>query len=964
MKTFFFRTISVFMIMVFMIFAFVPTAEAAGNVSGKIRVAQIDLSNFYDYDRDGPIGGYGFEYLQDISTYTGWQYKYIPSTWDHALQMLEKGEIDFLGPAPRTPELEQKFDYSALEAGQNYSVLCVEIENTKVAFNDFKKFNGMTVGLLKDSIVNNSLALFSQNNGFHVKTVTYDNQASLLKALHDQKIDAILTSSLDKRPTERVIARFNPKPYFFITAKGNTAIMDQLNNAMRQIKDNNPYYNYDLQKKYYNTKEEITPIFTTEEKEYIKNADILKTVYDPAWKPIEYYDEITGSFSGITAEFFQQLSNATGLKFEYIRTNSYTESLKRITDKQADILCGIDNDAHWANQHNLILSDSYLSASIVLVKNDNVKNLDHAIAALSKDFLAATEYVKMSNPSMKIVYYDTPLECFRAVNSGNADITYANTYVAEELLKDPKLNKLSIVETVNLADQLCIGISKAQDPLLLSILNKGINSISDAQMNNIIFKHTLNSEPEITLEYLLYKYPRYLIFALSLFFLVVVLILVYTIRVKNIHTKTIEKIAYTDTVTGTSNYEKFKLDAESILKNNKGKTFAIIYLDIYKFSYINDTFGYRAGDSILASVAGILQKQLKYPEISARISADNFVILIEYHNDEVVTMRHHYFQRLCDEELNLKNHQIKVNFTSAIYRIMKEEKDIPALVGKADIAHKTIRDLHQSTVVFYDDKIHQKYLRDKELESSMLSALNDNEFLIHLQPKYKLGENKVVGVEALVRWQHPTEGLIMPDQFIPLFESNGFILKLDFYVYERVLQMMRRWLDNGQRLIPVSVNVSKAHLANQQFVSQFKELVDHYHIPPGMIELELTESIFLDNASEVVLMIKRLKKSGFSVSIDDFGSGYSSLNLLKDLPVDYLKLDKEFFRKEGMAVKDKIIVEGIVSIAKDLHLKIISEGVETKDQIDFLLSVGCDIAQGYYFSKPMPVEAFEKEIRK
>ena len=961
MKNFSIRSISLILVMLVMIITVIPVAEAAEKTSGKIRVAQIDLSNFYDYDRTGPIGGYGFEYLQDISAYTGWDYEYIPSTWDHALDMLEKGEIDFFGPAPMTPELQKRFDYCDLEVGLNYSVLCVDMENKQTAFNDYKALNGMTVGLLKDNPVNGSLAPYSKKNNFTVDIVLYDNQAALLKALHDHKIDAILTSSLEQRPTERVVARFAPTPYYFITAKGNKAIMGPLNDSMNQIKTNNPYYNYELQKKYYNWKEESEPIFTTEEKEYIKNAPALKTVYDPKWKPIEYYDETTGRFSGITSEFFQLLSKTTGLKFEFVKTNSYTESLGTIANKKADILCGIDNDAHWANKHNLVLSEPYLSASIVLVKNQKVKNLGTATAALSRDFLAATEYVKQYNPNMNIVYYNTPAECFQAVNKGEADITYANSYVAEELMKDPKLNKLSIVETVNLADEICIGISNTQDPLLVSILNKGINSISDMQMNNIIFKHTLNGTPKITLEYLIYKDPRYLIGALLILLLIVIGIMTFTIKVKNNHTKAIEKIAYTDNVTGSGNYEKFKIDAEAALKNAKGKSYAIVYLDLYKFSYINNTFGYNAGDNILAAVASILQEQLPSPECSARISADNFVCLVEYKSDASLAKKHYYFQKLCDEQLKLENSPISVNFISAFYRIGENEKDILALVGKADIAHKTVRDLHQGPIVFYDEDIRSKYLRDKELESSMLTALYNNEFLIYLQPKYDLLEKQLTGVEALVRWQHPTEGLIMPDQFISLFESNGFILKLDFYVYEKVLQMLRKWLDEGNPIYPVSVNVSKAHLANQQFVTHFKELVDSYQIPPYLIELELTESMFLNNAREAVAMIRLLKEFGFSISIDDFGSGYSSLNLLKDIPVDYLKLDKEFFRKDGMEEKDKIIVEGIISIAKDLQLKIISEGVETKDQIDFLLSVGCHMVQGFYFAKPMSVEEFEKE---
>jgi diguanylate cyclase (GGDEF)-like protein len=964
MKSTLIRTISIFLLMILMGFVFICsfTVSLADTGDRIIRVAQIDLSNFFDYNRARPVGGYGYEYLNEISSYTGWKYEYIPTTWKNALDMLDKGEIDLLAPAVLSPDLKNRFSFSAKEIGLSYSTLCVPVENRVTAYNDFNSFDGMKVGVIRNSPLNDSFDKFSEENRFSVEKIYYENMAAIIKALHKRDIDAMLVGNLEKRPTERIIARFSPVPYYIVTKKGNTEILRQLNDAIFKIKENNPYFDYELEKKYFKFNESTVPIFTGEEKEYIKNSGVLKVVYDPAWAPLEYFDEDSGTFKGINADLLELIGKITGLKFSYIISGSYTEALKKISSYKADILTGIDNDAEWANQHHLILTDSYLSSSIVLVKNIRTSNIDNATFALAKDYLAASEYVKKSRPRAKIIYYNTPEECFEAVNNGKADLTFANSYVADRLLRNPKLNRLSIVETSNLNDQLCIGVSNKSDPRLHSILDKSLHSITADQMNRIIFQHTLKEKPEINLEYLIYKKPIYFIIVLLFIFLTVIAILVFMIKNRNLYNEEIKKVAFLDGVTGTDNYLKFKLEAAALLKANRSKKYAIVYVDIHKFSYINDTFGYQTGDQILSEVAKTLQEQLSEYERGARLSADNFVCLVTYENQENLLKRGHTFQDSCNACLTLINSRFTVQLTTAVYLVKGGETDIPSLVGKADIAHKTIGDIHKSSIVFYDDKIQEEFLRTKKLESSMVSALQNDEFQVYLQPKIDLSTKKIVGAEALVRWKHPVEGLIYPQQFISLFESNGFILELDFYIYEKVCGLLRKWMKEEQKIMPISVNVSKAHLANEQFAIQLDRLLKKYRIPTELFELELTESAFFDDTQEAVSLIKKLKDLGFFISIDDFGSGYSSLNLLKDLIVDVLKLDKEFFRKDGMTEKDKIIVDGIIRIANDLNLKIISEGVETQEQVDFLIRSGCHMAQGYFFARPMPVEEFEKLI--
>ena len=295
-----------------------------------------------------------------------------------------------------------------------------------------------------------------------------------------------------------------------------------------------------------------------------------------------------------------------------------------------------------------------------------------------------------------------------------------------------------------------------------------------------------------------------------------------------------------------------------------------------------------------------------------------------------------------------------------IYKISKSDNDINTIMDRANTARKTIKGGHKNSFAFYDKEMHKKILKEKEIENSMVDALNNGEFIVYFQPKYSLSDYQIIGAEALVRWDNPQKGLIPPIEFIPVFERNGFIVNIDFYVFEEVCKKIREWMDEGQKVVPISVNLSRMHFVNSNFIEKFKLIVDKYKIPTRLIELELTETAVLDNIEGLLDTMNNLKEKGFVISMDDFGTGYSSLNLLKELPVDILKLDRAFFTEKDESNNEKIVISNVIKMAKELKMKVISEGVETISQVEFLKQIGCDMVQGYLFSKPMPVKEFEK----
>lgn len=422
----------------------------------------------------------------------------------------------------------------------------------------------------------------------------------------------------------------------------------------------------------------------------------------------------------------------------------------------------------------------------------------------------------------------------------------------------------------------------------------------------------------------------------------------------------IDRVHSTDAMTGVLTLSKFEAEAMKLISGSSKNKYCIIYCDFDKFKNINDSWGYSIGNEVLIHFAKLIDRSIKGTELTCRISDDKFLIMLSYKNKSETIERIKVFYNQLEEYFSETFPRIKIVITGGIYFLKQEDKVLSIAIDRANLARKTVKGTHKSDFAIYDNFLHTQVSKEKMIENRMNEALKNNEFIVYLQPKIDLSSRKIVGAEALVRWRFPSGQILSPNDFIPIFEKNGFVTDLDFYVYEKTLSTLQKWLLQGNPEIIISINVSGIHLNEANFLDRFLGLLEKYNIPPRLIELEITESIFFKELDRLVLIINSFRQKGFLISIDDFGSGYSSLNMLKTLPIDILKLDREFFMWNEMGVQDKIVISGIISLAKGLGLKVVSEGVETEEQVEFLLESSCDMAQGYLFYKPMPVEEFEK----
>lgn len=438
-------------------------------------------------------------------------------------------------------------------------------------------------------------------------------------------------------------------------------------------------------------------------------------------------------------------------------------------------------------------------------------------------------------------------------------------------------------------------------------------------------------------------------------------------RVKNVIARSqmeayekLKFLAEYDELTGIYNKQKFFEMTRLMLDENPDKQFIFLRADIARFKLVNSYFGLKEGDMLLQYIADFLREFAQGLELVTygRIVADVFGLCTAYKDAEILER----YLEVATERLK----SYKLNFdivpTYGIYIIDEFNAPVNTMYDRATLAAESIKGNYLHNIAYYNAKMEDEIKREQEITNEMGTALLEEQFVVYIQPKYSLATDAPCGGEALVRWMHPQRGMVSPGIFIPVFEKNGFVSQLDYYMWDKVGALLRKWMDEGKNPYPVSVNVSRVNMYNSHLVEILCRITEKYKVPNRLLQLELTESAYTDNVELISNTIAHLRKSGFTVLMDDFGSGYSSLNVLKDIVVDILKIDMRFFSDTSEKGRGESIIASVVRMAKWLNIPVVAEGVEKKEQVEFLRSIGCEYIQGFYFARPMPADEYEQLI--
>ena len=419
----------------------------------------------------------------------------------------------------------------------------------------------------------------------------------------------------------------------------------------------------------------------------------------------------------------------------------------------------------------------------------------------------------------------------------------------------------------------------------------------------------------------------------------------------------VDYLATYDELTGIYNKQAFYAKTKEMLLDNPDKNFDLLRINIERFKVLNDLFGESTGDKLLRYIGKFL-KEINLPLcVSGRLYADNFVVCYEAGKGDSRRMIN-TLQMVADS-FAINNRTI---LSFGLYRIDDKTLPVSVMCDRANMALWKAKGNFKNPYCEYDEKMRQQVLKEQKIINAMEMAIQNKEFTLYLQPKYDIEKGTIIGAEALVRWISLENGFISPGDFIPVFENNGFVYEVDKFIWEESCRYLRKWLDEGLEVHPISVNVSRIDIYDPKLVQHLVDLREKYQLPSQYLELEITESAYTEDPEQIITITRQLREAGFVILMDDFGTGYSSLNMLKDIQIDVLKLDMGFLKSSDYSAKGGNILTAILKMAESLKMQTIAEGVETKEQVEFLKSIGCKYVQGFYYSKPLPVGEFEKSI--
>ena len=681
--------------------------------------------------------------------------------------------------------------------------------------------------------------------------------------------------------------------------------------------------------------------------------------------PVFYRDAKTNEITGIGVDLMRSAAAKAGYHatFRFVEEQSLKDALD---NKEYNVVMPFGSAVAGASGHPTIVSDNLLQTPFTLVTEGNHETppLNKLHVGMLRSLGAGAETVRNLYPGVRITLYETKHESVEALRAGKVDALLHNSYVWSYVLQKPSYADLTVQpETMFSMDFRAGTLDTPKGREIIERLNTGIVGLSNIRRRAVILNHTSRRLYKYDFSDYLYQYGLIVLLVVLLFAsLIVIGVLKHRAFCLEQEEK-MRRLMDQDQLTGLLNLNGFRKRVEELLRAHPDTPYFLSYNNIRDFKFINDSLGRKAGDELLKFWAGKSLEHLSDEEAMGRIAGDHFVVLRHIVGEEI----------MCSDEKNViepvqnyfinKGKENRVQLCSGIYVLTAKDFrkiDVDRMLDMARVAEQKARDNRKVNYAFYNPEQWEKGKHIADVINHLPSAIRSEDLKVWYQPQVDYETGEIIGAEALCRWAHTKLGCLQPADFISTLEESGLIYDLDCFVWNRVCQDLSRWNDRGIHL-SVSVNLSRCDVGEDRDIPMhFQNLIRKYGLTPDQIRIEITETAYVENPDLLISTTERLQALGFRVEMDDFGSGSSSLHMLKEVPVDRIKLDLHFLTGDGDPEKGRIIVSYMINMVHSLGINLIAEGVETAEQASFLQSLGSTEMQGYYFYKPMSVKAFER----
>lgn len=930
------------------------TEEEITRNIGIVKIGYVKNTGFVFEDRPGHKMGYGYEYMSFLSNYAHCDFEYVEfDTWDDLLDAMADGKID---AAPGMPG-----DYHQLPNATRTDHVIGRFPMQLVVSKKGVKPE-MKLGVLASNYPTPALPAIAKAEGFTYETVTYRKIEDVIDAFTRGDIDGYVTPKLTYHDDGEVLALFDRQSYRLSVTNDKPRLLERLNVAMDHMLLNQSNVRDKLNQKYLYVNG-APLVLSKSEKEYLADRKKLRTAIFLYRQPYAYHNS-KGELIGVVPDILNKIAEDLNIEIEIVPTNSVEEVSALIKNGDIDFVADAVCDYSWAENFNMYPTQSYLSMDYVPVtrEGDLEKDISTMTVACIDTMFHTDAFINEIYPKNRRLSVSSPEAALVAVAEGRADIAYIRRNSVNSVVENSGTYMLTPASEAVYSEPVSFGVYSNEDPKLWHILNKSIGHIDSDWLRDSLNKYQ-QAEVNITPEWILYHHPLRVLVAALIIIGAIAGFFVYRSRMRKKHIDLVEHMAYTDLRYNLPNVpwleHNVPIEFENLESDNPSvQTFFVVF-SMASNATVTKEYGRKTIDKQFMAMSNGLKKDAPVIFVAAGIDVEHLICYCKAESLDAI-------KEWAEDAIKKYSYMETADVNSKIVlRIRAGISSYSRMIYVQQAIDRAVMACHQNSkndINVFDEKLEEQLTMQHTIESRMEQALRDGEFQAWYQPKYDIRTRRIVGAEALVRWISPELGFMPPGKFIPLFEQNGFVIPVDHYLLEKTCQLQRERLDAGKEVVPISVNQSRLHFTEEGYLEKMKAIVEKYNLPRGLIELEVTETVFgdFDSKGEKTAedIIRALHELGFTISVDDFGSGYSSYTMLGNLPMDVLKIDRSILVGADTSSRMRQILGNVIKLGSALKMKVICEGIETVEQENLLLELGCYFGQGFLNCKPLPVADF------